>query len=230
MTQKKITSLKKKTKPSSQRWLLRHLNDPYVQRAQRLDARELPGEQLVQRGPEAEHVEALVGGGEAGLERLIAHVARYHGKGRPRKRDDSFARLSKRDRQLVQWLAAILRIAAAAKERDASLCGGLALGLAEATTAALAAPRAASSTTTAVPSRQNPTPWVLCPRPTTSVRWAESRSAASSRSSLEPSCKGVQGRSGRLGPRKVTPRVQLARRRLRSKARALAARAMRPRW
>lgn len=42
---------------------------------------------------------------------VIAHVARYHGKGRPRKRDDSFARLPKSARTLVQWLAAILRIA-----------------------------------------------------------------------------------------------------------------------
>lgn len=33
MDSKKITALIKKTKPSSQRWLLRHMNDPYVKRA-----------------------------------------------------------------------------------------------------------------------------------------------------------------------------------------------------
>ena len=43
-----------------------------VQRAQWLDPRELAGEQLVEGDAEAEHVEALVGGGEAGLEREVA--------------------------------------------------------------------------------------------------------------------------------------------------------------
>lgn len=42
---------------------------------------------------------------------IVANVARYHGKGRPRKRDESYAELPKRDRRTVQWLAAILRVA-----------------------------------------------------------------------------------------------------------------------
>ena len=44
---------------------------------------------------------------------IIAAVARYHGKKKPRKRDDSLAGLAKRQRKLVKWLAAILRIAEA---------------------------------------------------------------------------------------------------------------------
>jgi exopolyphosphatase/guanosine-5'-triphosphate,3'-diphosphate pyrophosphatase len=44
---------------------------------------------------------------------LIANVARYHGKKKPRKRDDEMAGLDKRQRKLVKWLAAILRIAEA---------------------------------------------------------------------------------------------------------------------
>jgi exopolyphosphatase/guanosine-5'-triphosphate,3'-diphosphate pyrophosphatase len=44
---------------------------------------------------------------------LIANVARYHGKKKPRKRDDSMTGLDKRQRKLVKWLAAILRIAEA---------------------------------------------------------------------------------------------------------------------
>jgi exopolyphosphatase/guanosine-5'-triphosphate,3'-diphosphate pyrophosphatase len=44
---------------------------------------------------------------------LIANVARYHGKKKPRKRDDSMAGLARRQRRLVKWLAAILRIAEA---------------------------------------------------------------------------------------------------------------------
>lgn len=35
MDSKKINCLHKKTKPSSQKWLLRHMNDPYVQRARK---------------------------------------------------------------------------------------------------------------------------------------------------------------------------------------------------
>jgi exopolyphosphatase/guanosine-5'-triphosphate,3'-diphosphate pyrophosphatase len=42
---------------------------------------------------------------------IIANVARYHGKRRPRKRDSEFARLRKRARRTVRWLSAILRIA-----------------------------------------------------------------------------------------------------------------------
>ncbi len=42
---------------------------------------------------------------------VIALVARYHGKARPRKRDLEYARQPKRVRKLVRWLAAILRVA-----------------------------------------------------------------------------------------------------------------------
>jgi len=43
--------------------------------------------------------------------RVIAGVARYHGKGRPRKRDPEVGVLPKPQRTMVRWLAAILRIA-----------------------------------------------------------------------------------------------------------------------
>ena len=43
--------------------------------------------------------------------RIVANVARYHGKARPRKRDETFAALKKQQRRTVRWLAAILRIA-----------------------------------------------------------------------------------------------------------------------
>ena len=43
--------------------------------------------------------------------RVIANVARYHGKGRPRKRDQDFNDLPKPTRRTVRWLAALLRIA-----------------------------------------------------------------------------------------------------------------------
>ncbi|MEO5617226.1 MAG: Ppx/GppA phosphatase family protein [Candidatus Eisenbacteria bacterium] len=43
--------------------------------------------------------------------RIIASVARYHGKGRPRKRDPEIRALAKPQRIMVRWLAAILRIA-----------------------------------------------------------------------------------------------------------------------
>jgi exopolyphosphatase/guanosine-5'-triphosphate,3'-diphosphate pyrophosphatase len=41
----------------------------------------------------------------------IAEVARYHGKARPRKRDQAFRALDRERRREVRWLAAILRIA-----------------------------------------------------------------------------------------------------------------------
>jgi len=41
----------------------------------------------------------------------VALVARYHGKGRPRKRDPEFKALDKSQRRVVLWLSAILRIA-----------------------------------------------------------------------------------------------------------------------
>ncbi|HEY2954378.1 MAG TPA: Ppx/GppA phosphatase family protein [Candidatus Eisenbacteria bacterium] len=43
--------------------------------------------------------------------RVIANVARYHGKARPRRRDRNFGDLDKPQRRTVRWLAAILRIA-----------------------------------------------------------------------------------------------------------------------
>ncbi len=42
---------------------------------------------------------------------IVATVARYHGKSRPRKHDEGFAELTKDQRRIVRWLAAILRIA-----------------------------------------------------------------------------------------------------------------------
>jgi exopolyphosphatase/guanosine-5'-triphosphate,3'-diphosphate pyrophosphatase len=42
---------------------------------------------------------------------VVANVARYHGSGRPRKRDEHIRALAKPLRRTVAWLAAILRIA-----------------------------------------------------------------------------------------------------------------------
>lgn len=42
---------------------------------------------------------------------IVAAVARYHGKGRPRKRDAAIGAMAKPARRAVRWLAAILRIA-----------------------------------------------------------------------------------------------------------------------
>jgi exopolyphosphatase/guanosine-5'-triphosphate,3'-diphosphate pyrophosphatase len=42
---------------------------------------------------------------------VVANVARYHGKPRPRKRDEGFGALSAGQRRTVEWLAALLRIA-----------------------------------------------------------------------------------------------------------------------
>jgi len=42
---------------------------------------------------------------------VVANVARYHGKRRPRKRDEAYAALSRGQRRTVRWLAALLRIA-----------------------------------------------------------------------------------------------------------------------
>jgi exopolyphosphatase/guanosine-5'-triphosphate,3'-diphosphate pyrophosphatase len=54
---------------------------------------------------------ASLRGLSAGELRVIANVARYHNKARPRKRDEDFNDLDKRTRQVVRWLAALLRIA-----------------------------------------------------------------------------------------------------------------------
>ena len=42
---------------------------------------------------------------------LVANIARYHSKKRPRKRDADFRALDKPGRRMVRWLAALLRIA-----------------------------------------------------------------------------------------------------------------------
>lgn len=42
---------------------------------------------------------------------IVANVARYHSKRRPRKRDRDFRALDKPTRKIVRWLAAILRLA-----------------------------------------------------------------------------------------------------------------------
>jgi exopolyphosphatase/guanosine-5'-triphosphate,3'-diphosphate pyrophosphatase len=44
---------------------------------------------------------------------MIAAVARYHGKRKPKKRDEAMSGLGKAQRRLVKWLAAFLRIAEA---------------------------------------------------------------------------------------------------------------------
>ncbi len=43
--------------------------------------------------------------------RVVANVARYHNKARPRKRDRDFDLLDRRTQRTVRWLAALLRIA-----------------------------------------------------------------------------------------------------------------------
>src|SRR5262249_13194585 len=43
--------------------------------------------------------------------RLMALIARYHGKARPRKRDRVFRSLTREERNTVRWLSAILSIA-----------------------------------------------------------------------------------------------------------------------
>ncbi len=42
---------------------------------------------------------------------IVAKVARYHGKRRPKKSDERFAALPKSARRTVEWLSAILRVA-----------------------------------------------------------------------------------------------------------------------
>jgi exopolyphosphatase/guanosine-5'-triphosphate,3'-diphosphate pyrophosphatase len=56
---------------------------------------------------------------------IIANVARYHGKARPRKRDEGFARLDKPARRTVRWLSALLRIAEGLDRSHYQLIGGL---------------------------------------------------------------------------------------------------------
>jgi exopolyphosphatase/guanosine-5'-triphosphate,3'-diphosphate pyrophosphatase len=42
---------------------------------------------------------------------MIALIARFHGKARPRKRDEALQALGKRERRALRWLSAMLRIA-----------------------------------------------------------------------------------------------------------------------
>jgi exopolyphosphatase/guanosine-5'-triphosphate,3'-diphosphate pyrophosphatase len=66
----------------------------------------------------------LRGLSEAEIE-IIANVARYHGKARPRKRDDGYGRLDKPSRRLVRWLSALLRIAEGLDRSHYQLVRGL---------------------------------------------------------------------------------------------------------
>ena len=56
---------------------------------------------------------------------IIAAVARYHGKTRPRKRDEAFRALAKRRRREVRWLAALLQIAEGLDRSHYQLVQGL---------------------------------------------------------------------------------------------------------
>src|SRR5262245_32278268 len=56
---------------------------------------------------------------------LVANIARYHGKRRPRKRDIDFRMLDKPSRRMVQWLAALLRIAEGLDRSHYQLIRGL---------------------------------------------------------------------------------------------------------
>jgi exopolyphosphatase / guanosine-5'-triphosphate,3'-diphosphate pyrophosphatase len=58
----------------------------------------------------------LLGYSELEIE-IIANVARYHRKGNPKKKHEAYQRLSKDNRQLVNQLAAILRVAIALDRR-----------------------------------------------------------------------------------------------------------------
>jgi len=44
---------------------------------------------------------------------IIALIARFHGRGRPRKRDDAVRALAKKKRRMLRWFSALLRIAEA---------------------------------------------------------------------------------------------------------------------
>ena len=53
----------------------------------------------------------MLRGASAAEVELIAMVARFHGKAKPRKRDAAFAALDRNDRRTVRWLSALLQIA-----------------------------------------------------------------------------------------------------------------------
>jgi exopolyphosphatase/guanosine-5'-triphosphate,3'-diphosphate pyrophosphatase len=56
---------------------------------------------------------------------VVATVARYHGKARPRKSDRAFAALTLDERDTVRWLAALLRIAEALDRSQYQLVRGV---------------------------------------------------------------------------------------------------------
>ena len=55
----------------------------------------------------------------------VAAVARYHGKARPRKRDAAFRALPRRERRVIRWLAAMLRVAEGLDRSHYQLIQGL---------------------------------------------------------------------------------------------------------
>jgi exopolyphosphatase/guanosine-5'-triphosphate,3'-diphosphate pyrophosphatase len=56
---------------------------------------------------------------------LVAAVARYHGKARPRKSEPEFGALSRASRRAVEWMAALLRIAEALDRSQYQLVRGV---------------------------------------------------------------------------------------------------------
>ncbi len=56
---------------------------------------------------------------------IVATVARYHGKARPRKRDRAFATLTAEEQNAVRWMAALLRIAEALDRSQYQLVRGV---------------------------------------------------------------------------------------------------------
>jgi exopolyphosphatase/guanosine-5'-triphosphate,3'-diphosphate pyrophosphatase len=56
---------------------------------------------------------------------IVAAVARYHGKARPKKGDSAYAALSRKARKAVRWLSAILRIAEALDRSQYQLVRGV---------------------------------------------------------------------------------------------------------
>jgi exopolyphosphatase / guanosine-5'-triphosphate,3'-diphosphate pyrophosphatase len=80
----------------------------------------------------AEHSSYIIRNGNlrglsAGEVEMIALIARYHGKARPRKRDDAFGALDKRERRALRWLSAMLRIAEGLDRSHYQLVQGLQL-------------------------------------------------------------------------------------------------------
>ena len=62
---------------------------------------------------------------------IVSLVARYHGKARPKKSDEVFAALGKKDQRAVRWLAAILRVAEALDRSQYQLVLGVRVTKAE---------------------------------------------------------------------------------------------------